>query len=304
MLPAGSGCGCQDAAPWSGNEPVSVTMPESALPPDTATVSFRGSSYRARDIPILGLAARGDRRLPGIHGCPCVPAANQFTTRHAIAGMKPKERTGANRSAPAVRQYACAVELHASSARPPGTPPRTSPPSWPGEDDPGARGDRAPASGSGSGHPPLPASASHEPEAITTRRELTARWPDAYQQEVEHWPCTCPFPEDAVLQARQAHLAFTAHSLDAPLSHDDDPAVLADVLGQDDPDLSHATDIEAVRAHLDELPEREQRILTWRLYGNLTHTQIGDRLGISQMHVSRLTEKALTYLCGQLTRPA
>ena len=110
--------------------------------------------------------------------------------------------------------------------------------------------------------------------------------------------------EDDVRAARQAHQAFTTHSLDAPLSPDGDPATLGDLLGEDDPAVSHATDIEAVRAHLDELPEREQRILMLRFYGNLTQEQIGDRLGISQMHVSRLLERALTYLRGQITGPA
>jgi DNA-binding CsgD family transcriptional regulator len=104
--------------------------------------------------------------------------------------------------------------------------------------------------------------------------------------------------EDDVRQARQA---FAAYSPDAPLPPGDDPAALADLLGEDDPDLSHATDIEAVRAHLDELPEREQRILMWRFYGNLTQTQIGDRLGISQMHVFRLLDRALSYLRAQIT---
>ena len=82
-----------------------------------------------------------------------------------------------------------------------------------------------------------------------------------------------------------------------------DDSQLARHLGvcEDDPDLAHATDIEAARAHLDELPEREQRILIWRFYGNLTQSQIDDRLGISQMHVSRLLERALAYLRGQIT---
>lgn len=106
--------------------------------------------------------------------------------------------------------------------------------------------------------------------------------------------------EDDVLQARRAHQAFTACSLDASLSYGDDPGPLADVLGEDDPAVAHATDIEAVRAHLDELPERDQRILMLRFYGNLTQEQIGDRLGISQMHVSRLLDRALTYLRAQL----
>jgi hypothetical protein len=69
-----------------------------------------------------------------------------------------------------------------------------------------------------------------------------------------------------------------------------------DILGEDDLALSHATDIDAVYAYLDELPERDQPILMLRFYGNLTQEQIGDRLGISQMHVSRLLHRALTYL--------
>jgi RNA polymerase sigma-B factor len=109
--------------------------------------------------------------------------------------------------------------------------------------------------------------------------------------------------EDDVREARRAHLAFTTHSLDAPLPGSDDPSLLGDVLGQDDPAVAHATDIDAVRTHLDELPEREQRILIWRFYGNLTQSQIGDRLGISQMHVSRLLERALAYLRAQITKP-
>jgi RNA polymerase sigma-B factor len=38
--------------------------------------------------------------------------------------------------------------------------------------------------------------------------------------------------------------------------------------------------------------------------GNLTQEQIGDRLGISQVHVSRLLERALAYLRAQVTKPS
>jgi RNA polymerase sigma-B factor len=88
------------------------------------------------------------------------------------------------------------------------------------------------------------------------------------------------------------------------MSSSDDPAVLGDILGEDDPAIAHATDIEAIRTHLDELPERQQRILMLRFYGNLTQEQIGNRLGISQMHVSRLLDRALTHLRTQITKPA
>jgi RNA polymerase sigma-B factor len=106
---------------------------------------------------------------------------------------------------------------------------------------------------------------------------------------------------DDVMEARQADLVFSTYSLDAPLSDRDDPALLADVLGQDDAAVEHAVDMAAVSTHWEELPEREQRILVMRFYGNLTQTEIGDKLGISQMHVSRLLTRALAHLRNQLT---
>ena len=54
--------------------------------------------------------------------------------------------------------------------------------------------------------------------------------------------------------------------------------------------------MDAVGAHWNELPSRERRILLMRFYGNLTQAEIGERLGISQMHVSRLQATALRYL--------
>ena len=105
---------------------------------------------------------------------------------------------------------------------------------------------------------------------------------------------------DDMQEARQADLVFSTYSLDAPMSDRDDPALLADMLGDDDPDVAHTIDMEAVNKHWDELPEREQRILVMRFYGNLTQTEIGERLGISQMHVSRLLARALSHLKSRL----
>ena len=109
---------------------------------------------------------------------------------------------------------------------------------------------------------------------------------------------------DDLLEARQADMVFSTYSLDAPLSDRDDPAQLSDVLGGEDLDMEHAIDMEAVATHWDELPEREQRILVMRFYGNLTQAEIGMRLGISQMHVSRLLARALSHLRSRLLDPA
>lgn len=107
--------------------------------------------------------------------------------------------------------------------------------------------------------------------------------------------------EEDIGDARKADLVFSAYSLDAPLGDWEDPGQLADLLGEDDLAVDHALDMEAVHAHLDELPEREQRILALRFWGNLTQADIGSRLGISQMHVSRLLAQALNHLRARLT---
>ncbi len=102
--------------------------------------------------------------------------------------------------------------------------------------------------------------------------------------------------DEDLRDARRADMFFTATSLDAPVSHGPGPANLADLLGEEDPGLEHTLDMDAVRAHWDELPHRERRILLMRFYGNMTQADIGARLGISQMHVSRLQASALSYL--------
>jgi RNA polymerase sigma-B factor len=99
-----------------------------------------------------------------------------------------------------------------------------------------------------------------------------------------------------VREAQMAGRAFSASSLDAPVGSGDDEGTLADHLGADDSQIEHALDMEALAAHWDEVPRREQRILLMRFYGDMTQAQIGARMGISQMHVSRLLTHALGLL--------
>jgi RNA polymerase sigma-B factor len=107
--------------------------------------------------------------------------------------------------------------------------------------------------------------------------------------------------EDDVRAAQQADRAFRAASLDAPVTDEGRAASLGEMLGDDDPQLQHVLDMEAVWAHWSELPAREQRLLLMRFYGNMTQSEIGQRLGISQMHVSRLLAEALSFLRERLT---
>jgi RNA polymerase sigma-B factor len=107
--------------------------------------------------------------------------------------------------------------------------------------------------------------------------------------------------EQDVRQARVADLVFSPSSLDAPLGDRPDAGSLADLLGEEDPQMEHALDMQALAAHWGELPRREQRILLMRFYGDMTQAQIGEQLGISQMHVSRLLAHALAFLRDKLT---
>jgi len=106
-----------------------------------------------------------------------------------------------------------------------------------------------------------------------------------------------------VLEDQLAGAAFQAFSLDTPLSAGADSSSLADLIGEEDSGLEHALDMQAVRTHLPELPEREQRLLMMRFYGNMTQDQIAGKLGLSQMHVSRLLSHALGHLRSRINDP-
>ena len=104
---------------------------------------------------------------------------------------------------------------------------------------------------------------------------------------------------DELRRAYQAHEGFAPQSLDAPLPRSAERYV-GDLIGADDTALDHTVDMTAVRAHWHELPWMQRRILLMRFYGNMTQSQVADRLHCSQMHVSRLQTKALTFLRDRL----
>jgi RNA polymerase sigma-B factor len=97
-------------------------------------------------------------------------------------------------------------------------------------------------------------------------------------------------------EARLAEAASHPFSLDAPMGGGAGISALADLLGEDDPQIEHMLSMRAVAAHWGGLPARERAILTMRFQGNLTQAEIGARIGVSQMQVSRLLSHALGYL--------
>ncbi|WP_326617936.1 RNA polymerase sigma factor SigF [Streptomyces decoyicus] len=110
--------------------------------------------------------------------------------------------------------------------------------------------------------------------------------------------------EEEVIEGIVAANGYTAGSLDTPA--DPDPSeqrrTLVDVLGEDDPALQTVEDLHVLAPLLDTLDARERRLIELRFGQEMTQSQIGDELGVSQMHVSRLLTRTLSKLrAGMLT---
>jgi len=81
---------------------------------------------------------------------------------------------------------------------------------------------------------------------------------------------------------------------------DDDTPPLTETLGSFDTNLDRIENHEALRPLLDALPERERTVIVLRFFESLTQSQIAERVGISQMHVSRLLARTLARLRDEL----
>ncbi|PPK63128.1 SigB/SigF/SigG family RNA polymerase sigma factor [Actinokineospora auranticolor] len=102
---------------------------------------------------------------------------------------------------------------------------------------------------------------------------------------------------EEVYEGLEAGQVYQSVSLDEALSAGDpDSDPLADTLGEDDAALGGIEDYESLRPLIERLPERERRILMLRFFKNMTQTQIAEKIGVSQMHVSRLLARTLETL--------
>jgi RNA polymerase sigma-B factor len=102
--------------------------------------------------------------------------------------------------------------------------------------------------------------------------------------------------EDEILEGLESANAYSAVSLDAPDTGDDDSPAVSDSLGATDEALEGVEYRESLKPLLERLPPREKKILLLRFFGNMTQSQIAAELGISQMHVSRLLARTLIQL--------
>ncbi|MER8084953.1 RNA polymerase sigma factor SigF [Streptomyces sp. NPDC058316] len=148
----------------------------------------------------------------------------------------------------------------------------------------------------------------HVPRRLQELRVDIARTRDSLAAELDRDP-TVPelaeqlgLSEDEVTEGIVAANGYTAGSLDVPA----DPAdvgrrkapgrTFADVLGAPDPAMETVENLHALAPLLSDLDDRERRIIDMRFGHEMTQSQIGAELGISQMHVSRLISRILLKL--------
>jgi len=103
--------------------------------------------------------------------------------------------------------------------------------------------------------------------------------------------------EEEILDGLQTAEAYDAVSLDAPMASEDaDMPTRLDVIGAEDERLELVDAQATIFAAARHLPEREREILFLRFGEDLTQSQIAERVGVSQMQVSRLLRRSLQRL--------
>jgi RNA polymerase sigma-B factor len=107
--------------------------------------------------------------------------------------------------------------------------------------------------------------------------------------------------EEEIVEALAVGHEARTLSLDAPLRDgEDDTGTFGETLGDHDPGFASVENGEAVRVAMTVLHRREREILRLRFEEELTQEEIGQRVGLSQMHISRLLRRTLVRLREEL----
>ncbi|GGX25538.1 RNA polymerase sigma factor [Streptomyces lomondensis] len=145
------------------------------------------------------------------------------------------------------------------------------------------------------------------PRRLQELRLDLAKAGDELAQKLDRAPTVAELAErlgisnDEVVEGMAASNAYTASSLDAQPEEDDSEGALADRIGYEDHGLEGIEYVESLKPLIAELPPRDRKILSLRFVAGLTQSEIGEELGISQMHVSRLLSRTLVRLRKGLT---
>ncbi|MFF5028726.1 RNA polymerase sigma factor SigF [Streptomyces collinus] len=143
----------------------------------------------------------------------------------------------------------------------------------------------------------------HVPRRLQEARVQLARATEELRSRLGRTPTVkelselMSLPEEEVQEARLAANGYNSSSLDAAISGSEDgETVLQDFIGTEDQALELVEDFHALAPLIAELDERDRRIIHMRFVEELTQAQIGEHLGVSQMHVSRLLSRTLARL--------
>jgi RNA polymerase sigma-B factor len=143
----------------------------------------------------------------------------------------------------------------------------------------------------------------HVPRDLQERTLAVSRATEALSKELGRSPKVREVAEqlgcsvEQVLEAQEAAASYEAASLDAPATRDDgESAALVDLLGATDNSYDLVEDRDAIASTWKALPDVERQVLELRFKHDLTQREIGERIGYSQMHVSRLLRRALNRL--------
>ncbi len=130
---------------------------------------------------------------------------------------------------------------------------------------------------------------------------------DSLCQELGHPPTVAELAscvgtsEESILEAIEAGQGYRPSSLNAPGLRNES---LEDKIGVEDPYLAIVDDRSLLAPVLATLPPREQKVVMLRFVEGLTQSEIASRVGISQMHVSRLLAQSLSHIREQLITDA
>ncbi|MFF7216754.1 SigB/SigF/SigG family RNA polymerase sigma factor [Streptomyces sp. NPDC008238] len=148
----------------------------------------------------------------------------------------------------------------------------------------------------------------HVPRRLQEQRLDLVKTTDVLAAELDRLPTVAEVAqrmdvtEDQVLEAMLAGNAYSAVSLDAPPPEEspDSGTAWAERFGYEEPRYGKVEDLHALKPLLAELPDRDRKIIDMRFGQAMTQKQIGQELGVCQMHVSRLLTRILARLPEQM----
>ncbi|MGA5422054.1 RNA polymerase sigma factor SigF [Streptomyces lavendulocolor] len=144
----------------------------------------------------------------------------------------------------------------------------------------------------------------HVPRRLQELRIDIARATDELFQRLDRSPTPAELAEhlgmeeEEILEGLVAANGYTAGSIDLPLddSGDNSSETLGDRLGEPDRELEIVENVQALKPLIEQFDERDRRILQMRYVDEMTQSEIGAVLGVSQMHVSRLLSRITARL--------